>query len=724
MPCSQPICLKEMETIIEEERYDTIVCLYRIRKQYRRMGLFQPDFLCLTFGPLLRSKKLTRTDGNMFLALSLWNRDAKKAEEKYGHISKWDTSLLTDSGLSGRTLSNKEFNEDLSNWDLRSTDLGVHYASFFQECPNMLDCHKPGYREHKDWLLEDKHRRWNGDINAVFKLWYTNKIEAEEKYGQISKWDMSRVTDIVRQINLNDVDDENLDLSEWNLDCKTLNYHTLLNGLRTIHKPGYGLHKDWLVEDKHRRWNGDIYEAVNEWCENSTAAEAKYGHISKWDTSHVTEMVKLFESMLFNEDISEWDVSNVTDMTLMFYKNVTFNGDISRWNVSSVTTMSWMFASSTYNGDISKWNVSNVTTMTHMFAWSHTFNGDISRWNVSQVKNMCMIFCEAKVFNGDISRWDVSQVKDMWGIFNNAEVFNGDISEWNVSSVTRMGCMFNRAKLFNGDISKWNVSNVNDMSTMFASTDSFNGDISRWDVSNVTTMYCMFSGTKIFNADISRWDVSKVESMGQIFKDAKSFNADISRWSAPCFSKKNNGSEHISAFENCPISSTHKPGYSQYKDWLIEDKHRRWNGDIYEAVNEWCENSTAAEAKYGHISKWDTSHVTSMNNLFNADAWHDGSDNRRDFNDDISNWNVSSVTSMNDMFNHTALFNVDISKWDVSNVTEMSSMFYNAKGFNRNLTSWKVSEHTYTSYIFDYSSMSNENKFKKQGDEDEDEDEY
>ena len=35
---------------VTEERYQFVEWLYRIRKQYPRMGLFQPDFTCIIFG--------------------------------------------------------------------------------------------------------------------------------------------------------------------------------------------------------------------------------------------------------------------------------------------------------------------------------------------------------------------------------------------------------------------------------------------------------------------------------------------------------------------------------------------------------------------------------------------------------------------------------------------------------------------------------------------------
>ena len=55
---------------------------------------------------------------------------------------------------------------------------------------------------------------------------------------------------------------------------------------------------------KYDRTNSDIVGAVNLWCANRAAAEEKYGHISHWDVSGVTNMARLFESKReFNDDI-------------------------------------------------------------------------------------------------------------------------------------------------------------------------------------------------------------------------------------------------------------------------------------------------------------------------------------------------------------------------------------------------------------------------------------
>ena len=65
--------------------------------------------------------------------------------------------------------------------------------------------------------------------------------------------------------------------------------------------------------------SASLRTAVKDWCEDPTAAETTYGHISGWDTSGVTEMNGLIIGnclwtatapitfYTFNEDISGWD---------------------------------------------------------------------------------------------------------------------------------------------------------------------------------------------------------------------------------------------------------------------------------------------------------------------------------------------------------------------------------------------------------------------------------
>jgi surface protein len=139
--------------------------------------------------------------------------------------------------------------------------------------------------------------------------------------------------------------------------------------------------------------NETLKEAVNEYLKDKRSAIRKYGDISKWDVSNVTNMERMFDSAeSFNGDLSEWDVSNVTNMRRMFCNAHNFNGDLSKWNVSNVTNMYNMFGyAESFNGDLSAkevtledgttynaWDVSNVRIMVRMFAYARSFNGDLS----------------------------------------------------------------------------------------------------------------------------------------------------------------------------------------------------------------------------------------------------------------------------------------------------------------------------------------------------------
>ena len=85
----------------------------------------------------------------------------------------------------------------------------------------------------------------------------------------------------------------------------------------------------------------ELRKAVKLWLTNESKAIIKYGHISLWDTSNVTNISCMFYWVKdFNQDISRWDTSNVINMTNMFYNSNNFNKDyIINWDNSNVTNM-------------------------------------------------------------------------------------------------------------------------------------------------------------------------------------------------------------------------------------------------------------------------------------------------------------------------------------------------------------------------------------------------
>ena len=198
------------------------------------------------------------------------------------------------------------------------------------------------------------------------------------------------------------------------------------------------------ILNKLSRWDGDIQAAVDLWCSDPAAAEEKYGHISKWDVSHVTNMKGLFRwKQRFNEDISAWDVRNVTTMRTMFDGAEAFNQPLADWAVSNVKSMKEMFSyASAFNQPLANWDVSKVQGMREMFNGASAFNQPICNWDVSKVEGMGSMFMNASAFNQPLADWDVSKVKDMGYMFCCASSFNQPLADWDVSKVVEHVHMF------------------------------------------------------------------------------------------------------------------------------------------------------------------------------------------------------------------------------------------------------------------------------------------
>ena len=89
----------------------------------------------------------------------------------------------------------------------------------------------------------------------------------------------------------------------------------------------------------------ELQEAVNLWCENKEDALYKYGYISNWDTSLITDMRCLFFNKKdFNDNINSWNVSSVTDMSYMFRGASSFNQPLDSWELLNVYTLEAMFS--------------------------------------------------------------------------------------------------------------------------------------------------------------------------------------------------------------------------------------------------------------------------------------------------------------------------------------------------------------------------------------------
>merc|ERR1719272_2460850 len=112
-----------------------------------------------------------------------------------------------------------------------------------------------------------------------------------------------------------------------------------------------------------------LVSMVEEWLFSDWKARDKYGNISDWDVSGVTNFDNLFYVEVlygfgdddswrphFDADLSKRDVSSALSMNAMFKNTASFNSDISKWNTASVTSMGSMFMdAASFNSDITKW---------------------------------------------------------------------------------------------------------------------------------------------------------------------------------------------------------------------------------------------------------------------------------------------------------------------------------------------------------------------------------
>jgi surface protein len=256
-----------------------------------------------------------------------------------------------------------------------------------------------------------------------------------------------------------------------------------------------------------------------------------------------------------------------------------------------------------------------------------------------------------------------------------AEATYGHISTWETSGVTYMNSLFSGASSFNEDIGAWDTSGVTSMVRMFYYASAFNQPLGDWEVENVEDMSEMFKRASSFNQPLGEWQLGSVTHLSSIFEYASSFDQDLG-WCV-----------HASLLQCCfTFAYTQCASTSCGVDIL---EALRCGGapfsdhyGIYTAVQAWLSDPVAAEAKYGHISTWETGRVTDMDSLFSGAS---------SFNEDITVWDTSGVTTMRHMFSFASAFNQDISGWAVQSVTDMTYMFRSASAFDQDL-GWCLDE--------------------------------
>jgi len=131
-------------------------------------------------------------------------------------------------------------------------------------------------------------------------------------------------------------------------------------------------------------------------------------------------------------------------------------------------------------------------------------------------------------------------------------------------------------------------------------------------------------------------------------------------------------------------ASTKKFGTMRYWNTSLVTDMSGYDGTVYRGF--------ATQTSFNaDVLRWDTSGVTSMENMFYQAS---------SFDQDISKWDVSKVANMRGMFNQASTFNQNLWNWDTSQVTSMFGMFAQAVAFEKNIKKWDASKVTDTEHMF------------------------
>lgn len=212
--------------------------------------------------------------------------------------------------------------------------------------------------------------------------------------------------------------------------------------------------------------------------------------------------------------------------------------------------------------------------------------------------------------------------------------------------------------------------------TMAQCSCQFRG-MENWDVSKITSFAIGTNGG--LNLDLSNWVFSTgLTSFGGLFSQCSSFN---------------NGDPIIASLNFPTYPPAVQDAGSKLSRWDTS-KITNMNNMFYEC---WYFNQ--------NLSNWDVSKVTNFTSMFGA-----GHNRFMVFNGDLSNWQlVASGVSCSNMFAHNSAGDSNrgrgftgkgLNTWNTSGLTNANMMFMGNDSFNQNLSGWNTSNLTNSSSMF------------------------
>ena len=286
------------------------------------------------------------------------------------------------------------------------------------------------------------------NIKNAVAAWLADSKKAEVTYGDISAWDVSRVTAMSQLFLFQDK--FNADISKWDTSKVTsmpfMRAHSVANSFRRAPRRDPSARRFW----------------------GATA---------------------------FNADISKWDTSKVTSMRMMFKDASAFDQDLLAWDTSKLKSVDDMFTGATkYKCADAQKRGKIFKSRVELRPGTSQTEGALSLFRFQEKSVTCLM--------GHPSDWDVSRVKDFSELFNIFSDWNVDISKWDTSSATSMRAMFYHSDAFSKTLLGWDTSKVTDMSEMFRGADVFSKGIDTWDTSRVTPPRppCFYSASQFLGS--------------------------------------------------------------------------------------------------------------------------------------------------------------------------------------------------------------------------------
>jgi surface protein len=431
-----------------------------------------------------------------------------------------------------------------------------------------------------------------------------------------------------------------------------------------------------------------------------------------WDVRSVTDMSSLFSGFAnytVHPIISNWNTSSVIDMRYMFYNVWNFKQDISIWNTSNVTNMSHMFYKSrNFNSDISNWDTSKVTTMENMFNGATAFDQDISKWVINSGTVLTYMFKGATQMVSFTTptplykefAWKVSTAKTnlitaltKWYTLANTCVAIGlrDSRPITASVGTTVTQGSARGTLATALQNEYTIT-IN--STVIVAAQG----AAVWQGWSRGTLKTSLNGAQTQVVILCATGVTFVNSATLTILDGTPGGVSVTTGNISSVL-------HSGATTTVKVTVTtpNNPFNTEENLWISGDPVSKTN--IISVTMTECPNSNttittantySGSEYFGEPNTWDVTSVTDMSDLFKGIL----DIGNYTFHPDISAWNTSKVTTMENMFNSATTFNQDIGGWNTSNVTNMSNMFREASDFNQDIGSWDTSNVTNMSNMF------------------------